>query len=202
MRYMPFKRLALMAYFTADLNYVLFMRRFPDPNPAPEQMPYFWGGVPANWVAWQVPSLLGIFAGPTHMPVQWGMGFAGTLALLGMAYSLLADRATWRGRRWWRAARPWRPMPAAEAEHRGGDLPPPWPWAPHRPCAAPAQAVDDRGDGHWEDRARHRRPGADIVGTRGFFFLPGAKCRCPHGCARACATRRWPPWRRWWCPRW
>ena len=37
-----------LAYLTADLNYVLFMRRFPDPKPAPEQLPYFWGGASAN----------------------------------------------------------------------------------------------------------------------------------------------------------
>ncbi len=32
LRALPFKRRALMSYFTADLNYVLFMRRFPDPT--------------------------------------------------------------------------------------------------------------------------------------------------------------------------
>ena len=32
------RRLTLM-YLTADLNYVLFVRRFPEPRPAPEQIP-------------------------------------------------------------------------------------------------------------------------------------------------------------------
>ena len=82
-----------LAYFTADLNYVLFMRRFPEPVPAPGQLPYFWGGVACNWVAWQVPSMLGIFLADA-VPVHWGFGFAGTLALLGIAASLLTDRAT------------------------------------------------------------------------------------------------------------
>ena len=82
-----------MGYFTADLNYVMFMRRFPEPKPAPEQAPYFWGGVATNWLAWQVPSMLGIFLADS-IPVHWGIGFAGTLALLGIAASLLADRAT------------------------------------------------------------------------------------------------------------
>ena len=49
-----------MAYFAADLNYVLFLRRFPEPRPAPEQVPYFWGGVACNWTAWQMPSLAGL----------------------------------------------------------------------------------------------------------------------------------------------
>jgi predicted branched-subunit amino acid permease len=40
-----------------------------------------------------LPSLVGIFAADA-VPVHWGIGFAGTLALLGLALSLLADRAT------------------------------------------------------------------------------------------------------------
>ena len=82
-----------LAYLTADLNYVMFMRRFPVQQPAPEHLPYFWGGACTNWVAWQVPSLVGIFAADA-VPVHWGIGFAGTLALLGLALSLLSDRAT------------------------------------------------------------------------------------------------------------
>jgi predicted branched-subunit amino acid permease len=83
-----------MSYFTADLNYVLFMRRFPEPTPAPEQIPYFWGGVLVNAGSWHVMSLLGITLGH-HIPPEWGLGFAGTVALLAMTYSMLADRATW-----------------------------------------------------------------------------------------------------------
>jgi predicted branched-subunit amino acid permease len=86
------KRLQL-AYFTADLNYVMFMRRFPEPRPAPEQLPYFWGGVVTNWLAWQVPAMAGIFLADA-VPVHWGIGFAGTLALLGLALSLLGGLAT------------------------------------------------------------------------------------------------------------
>jgi predicted branched-subunit amino acid permease len=82
-----------LGYFTADLNYVMFMRRFPEARPAPEQLPYFWGGVTANWVAWQVPSMLGIFLAEA-VPVHWGLGFAGVLALMGVGLSLLTDRAS------------------------------------------------------------------------------------------------------------
>jgi predicted branched-subunit amino acid permease len=83
-----------IAYFTADLNYVMFMRRFPKPEPAPEQMPYFWGGTLANWGSWHIASLIGIFAADA-IPTQWGIGFAGTLALLGLSASLLVGRAAW-----------------------------------------------------------------------------------------------------------
>jgi predicted branched-subunit amino acid permease len=91
---LPLGQRLRMVYFCADLNYVMFMRRFPEPRPAPEQVPYLWGGVACNWFSWQVPSLLGIFLAD-RVPAHWGLGFAGTLALLGLMYSLLADRAAW-----------------------------------------------------------------------------------------------------------
>jgi predicted branched-subunit amino acid permease len=47
-----------------------------------------------NWFAWQVPSVIGILAAD-RIPTAWGLGFAGTLALLGLMCSLLSDRATW-----------------------------------------------------------------------------------------------------------
>ncbi len=91
--HLPRWQRARIAYFTADLNYVVFMRRFPEPRPAPEQLPYFWGGTITNWCAWQLPSLLGIALGDA-IPTSWGIGFAGTLALIGLLCSLLADKAS------------------------------------------------------------------------------------------------------------
>jgi len=84
----------LLGYFTADLNYVVFMSRFPQPRPAPEQLPYFWGGVATNWPSWQLPTLAGLLLADA-IPTEWGFGFAGILALLGLMYSLLTDRASW-----------------------------------------------------------------------------------------------------------
>jgi predicted branched-subunit amino acid permease len=92
--HLPLGQRLRLGYFTADLNYVMFMKRFPEPRPAPEQVPYFWGGVALNWCSWQVPSFIGIFLGE-RVPTQWGLGFAGTLALLGITYSLIQGRASW-----------------------------------------------------------------------------------------------------------
>ncbi len=89
----PLAQRVRLSYFTADLNYVLFMRRFPKPEPAPEQLPYFWGGALLNWCSWQVPSMIGIFAGEA-IPTEWGIGFAGTVALVGLMCSLLTDKAS------------------------------------------------------------------------------------------------------------
>jgi predicted branched-subunit amino acid permease len=81
-------------YFMADLNYVAFMKRFPRPGPMDEQLPFLWGGVAVNWTAWQAMSILGIVLADV-IPTQWGLGFAGSLALLGITGTLLVDRGTW-----------------------------------------------------------------------------------------------------------
>jgi predicted branched-subunit amino acid permease len=87
------ERLAL-TYFAADLTYVLFLRRFPDPKPAPGQIPYFLGSVSLSWLSWQVLAWIGI-ALADRVPTEWGLGFAGVLALLGLAYSTLSGRSGW-----------------------------------------------------------------------------------------------------------
>lgn len=56
-------------------------------------MAYFWGGAVSNWVAWQVSSMIGIVLAES-IPDHWGIGFAGTLALLALTCSLITDRIT------------------------------------------------------------------------------------------------------------
>jgi predicted branched-subunit amino acid permease len=92
--HLPRRRRLLLGYFSGDLNYVNFMRRFPDPKPAPGQEAYFWGSVATNWFAWQGASITGILLAD-RIPTEWGLGFAGTMALLALVYSLLNDRVTW-----------------------------------------------------------------------------------------------------------
>jgi len=94
LKHLPKAQRARMMFFAADLNFVLFMRRFPEPKPAPEQLPYFWGGVAVNACAWHLMSLLGITLGQ-RVPEAWGLGFAGTVALLTMVLAMLAERALW-----------------------------------------------------------------------------------------------------------
>jgi predicted branched-subunit amino acid permease len=92
--HLPRAQRLLLGYFAVDLSYVLFVRRFPEPRPQPEQLPYFWGGVVWNWVSWQGASVLGIVLAD-RVPTEWGLGFAGVLALLGITYSLLSDKKGW-----------------------------------------------------------------------------------------------------------
>ena len=83
-----------LGYFSGDVIFVAFMKRYPKPIPEPNQVPYFWGAASVNWLAWQVPSITGILLA-NEIPLSWGLGFAGVLALLGVLLSLIFDRATW-----------------------------------------------------------------------------------------------------------
>ncbi len=83
-----------IAYFSGDVIFAAFMKRYPDQRPAPGQLEYFWGAASLNWVAWQVPSIAGILLA-NQVPLSWGLGFAGVLALLGVLLSMLFDRTTW-----------------------------------------------------------------------------------------------------------
>ena len=83
-----------LGYFAADVNLMVFQRAWPRAQREPGQLPYYIGGAVTIWLIWQVPSLLGIFFADV-IPTHWGLGFAGTLAVLGLTYGLLTDRTTW-----------------------------------------------------------------------------------------------------------
>ena len=85
-------------YLTGDLTYVLFVKRFA--RPATDQaarqgqMAYLVANGGVNWVAWTVCSLVGVVLA-NAIPTQWGLGFAGILALTGMLCSLASSRLRW-----------------------------------------------------------------------------------------------------------
>lgn len=83
-----------LSYLAADINYALFIKAWPDPEPRPGQVEYFVSGAVVVWIGWQIPSIVGIVLADV-IPPAWGLGFAGTLALIGLTCSLLVDRATW-----------------------------------------------------------------------------------------------------------
>ena len=91
---LPLRQRLTLGYFSGDVIFVAFMKRYPKPIPEPNQGPYFWGAASVNWLAWQVPSIAGILLA-SEIPLSWGLGFAGVLALLGVLLSLIFDRATW-----------------------------------------------------------------------------------------------------------
>ena len=88
------RRLAL-GYLLADLNLVVFQKAWPDrASHRTGQARYAAGGAAAVWLVWQTSSLAGILAS-SMVPLSWGLGFAGTLSMLGFAYSLLNNRTAW-----------------------------------------------------------------------------------------------------------
>lgn len=92
-QHLPLRQRLTLGYFSGNVIFVAFMKRYPKPIPEPNQVPYFWGAASVNWLAWQVPSIAGILLA-SEIPLSWGLGFAGVLALLGVLLSLIFDRAT------------------------------------------------------------------------------------------------------------
>jgi predicted branched-subunit amino acid permease len=91
---LPRVKRIVLGYFTGDLTYVLFVKRFPRP-PVTErakraQRAYLWGGISINWVFWQGASIAGIFLG-SAIPPDWGLAFAAALALLALTCALATD---------------------------------------------------------------------------------------------------------------
>lgn len=98
MMHLPLRQRLLCGYLTGDLSYVLFVKRYthPSTDPASQQAQTAYlvanGGV--NWLAWTIPSVVGVVAA-NFIPTEWGLGFAGILALVGMACSLASTRMRW-----------------------------------------------------------------------------------------------------------
>jgi predicted branched-subunit amino acid permease len=90
----PWQRL-VTGYLTGDITYVLFARRYPQPSNDPamrlEQQAYLAGHSGLNYVTWMLMSLVGV-ALAHAIPLRWGLGYAGILALLGVLCSLATSR--------------------------------------------------------------------------------------------------------------
>lgn len=94
---LPLRWRLFAGYVTADVTYVLMQQHYGDAPPADrdhaEPMAYFVGLFSVNWLAWNVFALAGIvFA--SAIPTEWGLAFAGTLALIGLLVTLVRDRIT------------------------------------------------------------------------------------------------------------
>src|ERR1035437_7127613 len=93
--HLPLWQRLLSGYFTNDISYVLFIRRFPAPGADAAQrraqQAYLSGNCAVIWVAWVACSVLGVVLA-NFVPVSWGLGFAGILTLLGILGSLISNR--------------------------------------------------------------------------------------------------------------
>jgi predicted branched-subunit amino acid permease len=96
--HLPRWRRLLVGYLTADLTYVLFVKRFTKPATddagREAQMAYLAGNGSINWFSWTTFSVMGVVLA-NFIPTAWGLGFAGILALVGMLCSLASTRLRW-----------------------------------------------------------------------------------------------------------
>jgi predicted branched-subunit amino acid permease len=93
--HLPLWQRLVTGYLTADLSYVMFTKRFPhhggDAAMLRSQQAYLAGNSGVNWVAWVGCSVLGVVLA-NFIPTNWGLGFAGILALLGILCSLASSK--------------------------------------------------------------------------------------------------------------
>ncbi|HAJ11853.1 MAG: AzlC family ABC transporter permease [Hydrogenophaga sp.] len=89
--HLPRWQRVVTGYVTGDLSYVFFARRYPRPgrddDERARQHAYLMGNCALNYLSWMGASVLGILL--SHViPIEWGLGFAGILALVGLTCSL------------------------------------------------------------------------------------------------------------------
>ena len=93
--HLPMWERLVTGYLTTDLSYVLFTNRYPDhggdAGQLRAQQAYLMGNCGVNWVGWVGSSVLGV-ALANIIPTNWGLGFAGILALVGILFSLASSR--------------------------------------------------------------------------------------------------------------
>ncbi len=94
--HLPWHKRFILGYTAGDLTVALFLQRFPSDTPALGKVSYLKGLLYPNWTAWQIGSIAGIFIG-SQIPSQWGLGFAGTLAIVCVAIPLITNRVVLSG---------------------------------------------------------------------------------------------------------
>ncbi|MEJ6022078.1 AzlC family ABC transporter permease [Ramlibacter sp. PS4R-6] len=92
--HLPRKRRVALSFLMGDTNFALFIRRFPEAQPGGDYADYFLGSALITCAMWQASIITGIVAGHA-IPPSWGLGFAGTMALLALTCNLLRDASTW-----------------------------------------------------------------------------------------------------------
>jgi predicted branched-subunit amino acid permease len=88
---LPWRKRFLLGYVAGDMTVAMFLQKYPDEAPQVGKLSYLKGLLYPNWAAWQIGSIAGIFLG-SAVPPQWGLGFAGTLAIICITVPLVSTR--------------------------------------------------------------------------------------------------------------
>lgn len=96
--HLPWYKRVWHGYFNADITMALFPQRFPaaSAHQTEGKVGFFNGIGYPNWWAWQGGSIIGILLA-SQIPESWGIGFAGTLALLAITIPLTINSAALAG---------------------------------------------------------------------------------------------------------
>nr|WP_019141785.1 AzlC family ABC transporter permease [Noviherbaspirillum massiliense] len=96
--HLPWYRRIWYGYFNADITMGFFPQRFPSSRAHrnEEKNGFFLGIGYPNWCAWQAGSVAGILLA-SRIPPSWGIGYAGTLALLAVMIPLIINVAALAG---------------------------------------------------------------------------------------------------------
>jgi len=86
----PWHRVVL-GYFNGDVTFLRLLAHLERKPDETHRFAFYWGAVAGNWLAWQIGSLLGIFAA-TQIPADWALEVAGTLALVAVLAPALRNR--------------------------------------------------------------------------------------------------------------
>ena len=81
-------RRLLLGYLIGDFSFIVYMRRASSERLAGDHTGYFFGLAYSSYVIWHVASLLGI-AAAARIPREWGLEFAGLLALVALLVPML-----------------------------------------------------------------------------------------------------------------
>lgn len=96
--HLPWPQRIWWGYFNADIVMAFFPQRFPEniPGKTVGKVGYFSGLAVPNWLGWQSGSVAGILLA-SQIPPGWGIGFAGSLALLAITVPLVVNRGALAG---------------------------------------------------------------------------------------------------------
>lgn len=90
----------VLGFFMGDIAIAFFTQQYPaywkTIEEATEQRQFLVGLMLPNWIAWQIGSILGIMLG-SQVPSGWGLGFAGTLAIVCVMLPLIQNKAALAG---------------------------------------------------------------------------------------------------------
>ena len=96
--HLPWYKRVWYGYFNSDVTIGVFPRRFPSgtlDNPS-GKLGFFTGIGYSTWCGWQIGSVIGILLA-SQIPPSWGIGYAGTLALLAIMIPLTVNSAALAG---------------------------------------------------------------------------------------------------------